>query len=583
MLKKAFVYGLCIVLFVSCSTKSTNASFIAKLDEADVHIAYSRFSDAEKVLVAAEKMATSDIQYLSVYKRLYKMHKMAACEKVVKKLYKKYGFKPEIQALYTHFLLETKQVAKALSIGKGLVGTDYASLYAEALFLSTKSEKDFFTTDYVQAYIDAYHLTGNTAYSINAACLLAHLGRFREAMFLHPKRMTSYEPAYFWSLIAYDAGDFDTCIFNLSLLAFSEKHLLLEADAYLKAGLLDEANEAWLSVIAHDLKSPVSYLNAARASEEKGLFSEASQWLLQMLDLFPHFTPGLVEYAYYALRLEKQKSEDILTSNLELRGIKTLQNTKLEDYLQVPISDALWRIEKSLKEKEDIDLELEQIKLRWAADPQRSRAEKNAEVYALLERNYLGDSLYEEKVLQWALWYFLSQRQWKEAEQLFIPYLTTKYGEHSKDAKDEVVIVFDPYNRIAQMRSWEREYLSYFVAEYKKDLMLAYRLLVYEFENGQVSTTNEKKDFTQRDRLPLFINLGNMYFGLKQTEKAIELYSLASSQAKSDKLKSEIHYRLALVNLHKQEIKNALLNAEYSILLDSNNTEARLLYKKLKD
>jgi tetratricopeptide (TPR) repeat protein len=208
---------------------------------------------------------------------------------------------------------------------------------------------------------------------------------------------------------------------------------------------------------------------------------------------------------------------------------------------------------------------------------------KNAEVYALLERNYLGDSLYEERVLQWALWYFLSQRQWKEAEQLFIPYLTTKYGEHSKDAKDEVVIVFDPYNRIAEMRSWEREYLSYFVAEYKKDLMLAYRLLVYEFENGQISTRNEKKDFTQRDRLPLFINLGNMYFGLKQTEKAIELYSLASSQAKSDKQKSEIHYRLALINLHKQEIKNALLNAEYSILLDPNNTEARLLYKKLKD
>jgi len=56
------------------------------------------------------------------------------------------------------------------------------------------------------------------------------------------------------------------------------------------------------------------------------------------------------------------------------------------------------------------------------------------------------------------------------------------------------------------MRSWEREYLSYFVAEYKKDLMLAYRLLVYEFENGQISTRNEKKDFTQRDRLPLFIN-----------------------------------------------------------------------------
>jgi len=48
MLKKAFVYGLCIVLFFSCSTKSTNASFIAKLDEADVHIAYSRFSDARK-------------------------------------------------------------------------------------------------------------------------------------------------------------------------------------------------------------------------------------------------------------------------------------------------------------------------------------------------------------------------------------------------------------------------------------------------------------------------------------------------------------------------------------------------------
>ena len=246
MLKNLCVWIVHSPLF-SCST-NRQMFLYNELGEADVHIAYSL---TRKVLKAAEKWRVATF-IISVYKRLYKMQKMGACEKVVKKLYKKYGYKPEVQALYTHFLLETKQIAKALSIGKGLVGTDYASLYAEVLFLSTKSEKDFFTTDYVQAYIDAYHLTGNTAYIINAACLLAHLGRFREAMFLHPKHMTSYEPAYFWSLIAYDAGDFDTCIYNLSLLPFSEKHLLLEADAYLKAGLLDEANEAWLSVIAHD-------------------------------------------------------------------------------------------------------------------------------------------------------------------------------------------------------------------------------------------------------------------------------------------------------------------------------------------
>lgn len=583
MIKKAFVYGLCIVLLVSCSSKTTNASFIAKLDEADALISYSQFSDAERVLKAAEKMAKTDIHYISIYKRLYKMKKMDASEKLLKKLYRKYSYKTEIQAIYAQFLLETKQYTKALSISKKLEGTDYASLYAENLFVLTEKDSAFFSTDYIHSYIAAYNLTGNTAYSINAASILSGLGRFRDAMLFHPRMITSYDPAYFWALIAYDAGDFDTCIYNLSLLPFSEKYLLLDADAKLKAGLLDEANEVWLSAIAHDLSSPISYLNAAHLSEEKGSYNEASQWLLKMVEHFPSFAPGLVEYAYYAIRLENLKTEDLLSANLELKGVKTLQNAKYDSISQIPISDALWRIEKSLEEKENVQLELEKLKISWATKPEQSRAEKNAEVYALLEKHYLGDSLYEEEVLQWALWYFLSQKQWKEAEQLFIPYLTTKYGERSKDAKDEVHIIFDPYNRIAQINSWEREFLAYFVALYEQNTNLAFALLVNEFEQRQNGTIMESQKTSQRDSVPFLMNLANMYFGLKQTEKAIELYSLASSQTESETRKSDIHYRLALINMHKNEIKNALLNAEYSILLNPNNTEARLLYKKLKN
>lgn len=583
MKKKAFVYGLCIVLFISCSSKTTNASFIAKLDEADVFISYSQFTNAEKVLKSAEKMAEKDLHFISLYKRLYKMKKMEACEKLLKKMYKKYAYKPEIQALYAQFLLETKQYSRALQISKKLQGTDYASLYAENLFCVTEKESDFYTTHYIRPYIDAYNLTGNPAYSLNAASLLAGIGRFRDAMLFQPKMMTSYDPVYFWALIAYDAGDFASCIYNLSLLDYSDKKVLLEADAYLQAGLLEEANETWLTVIEHDIESPISYLNAAHNSEAMGNYAEASQWLLTMVSRFPHFSQGLIEYAYYALRLEKQKNIDLLTTQLEMKGIKTLENTQFDSFVQIPISDAIWRIEQSLQTQDNLQLEIEKLKLSWAADLQKSRAEKNAQVYALLEKHYLGDSLYEETLMQWALWYFMSQNQWKEAEELFIPYLTTKYGEHSKEAKDEVHIVFDAYNRLAELLSWEREYLAYFEGVYKKNLNLAYALLVYEFEKGEIGKPSELSLHYERDRVPFLMNLANMYFGLKQTENAIELYSLASSQTKSDILKSIIHYRLALVNMHKKEIKNALLNAEYSVLLNPNNTEARLLYKKLKN
>lgn len=579
MVKKAFLYGFCIILLISCSNKATHTSFIAKLDEADSFILYSQFTNAEKALKTAEKMAQSDLHYIAIYKRLYKMKKMDSCERLIKKMYKKYGYKTEIQALYTHFLLETRNYTKALQVSKDLQGTKYGSLYAESLFSLTEKERDFFSAEYIKAYIDAYSTTGNPSYSLNAASLLAGLGRFRDAMSYHPEQITSYDPLYFWALIAYDAGDFDTSIYDLSLANFSKEKVLLEADAYLKAGLLDEASEIWLSVIENNLDSPISYLNAAHISEEKEDFSTASRWLLEMVNRYPDFTPGLVEYGYYALRLEKQKPQDILTSDLELKGIKTLDNARFDNFIQIPLSDALWRIDTSLENKEDIVLELEKIKLNWAYNIQKSRAEKNSEVYALLEKFYLGNSLYEERVLQWALWYFLSQRQWKEAEDLFIPYLTTKYGEHAKDAKDEVYIVFDAYNSFSNMRSWEREFLAYFEAVYKNNLNLAFVLFGYEFENGE----DHLDSLFQRDRVPLMMNLANMYFGLKQTEKAIELYSIASSQSLSESLKSDIHYRLALISLHKQEIKNALLNAEFSILLNPNNTEARLLYKKLKD
>ncbi|HOS29498.1 MAG TPA: hypothetical protein PLR39_01730, partial [Treponemataceae bacterium] len=78
------------------------------------------------------------------------------------------------------------------------------------------------------------------------------------------------------------------------------------------------------------------------------------------------------------------------------------------------------------------------------------------------------------------------------------------------------------------------------------------------------------------------MNLANIYEGLKYYDKATAVYSEIASLTESPETKAEIHYRLACINLLKKEIKNAVLNLEYSLSLNPDNSKARLLLKKIR-
>ena len=116
---------------------------------------------------------------------------------------------------------------------------------------------------------------------------------------------------------------------------------------------------------------------------------------------------------------------------------------------------------------------------------------------------------------------------------------------------------------------------------YSKNYTAALALLEYEYEQHSKNELTANSG-TYKKNEQMCMNLANIYEGLKYYDKAVSVYSEISSSTESPETKAEIHYRLACINLLKKEIKNAVLNLEYSLSLNPDNSKARLLLKKIR-
>ncbi len=577
---KSVFTAACIMLFFSCMMSVTDESFASKMDLADSYIAQAQFSSAEKILVKAFKKAHTDFQFLGIYRRFSVMKKYERCAEVIQKAFKKNPESIEIRAVYSHFLIQQKRIAEAVQISQPLAGTFYGSLYAQARFLLIEDSKDFFTAELVQLYKDAYASTGNVSFIMNAAVIESLQGNYIKAMQYHPQKITSYDPCLFWACIAYDAGNYAVCLYDLSLLNQSLETEQLKADACLMSGELEKARESWLWVLEQENAAPSAYFNAASSTEMIRSFNEAGIYARKMVQQYPDYAPGLVYYGFYAIKQNKQKTEDPLEQALKLSGLKSLQMHIEDSFPKIPVKDAVYRIEKALEKNNEPSLQIAHLLLSWETKKDIQVEDKIVDIWRLLELNMKDAFMYDETILRYAVWFFLSQSKFEEAQSLLLPYIKAKYGQREITAEDEYVMVFDAELMKDKLSSWEREYLAYIYAAYTKEYSKALSLLEYEYSLKDKMPEGQENMYTLNEQL--VVNLATMYEGLKYREKAVSLYSEVSSVTESAKLKSEIHYRLACINILRKETKNAVLNLEYSLSLDPDNSKSRLLLKKIR-
>jgi len=578
---KIFFTAACLILFSSCIMSVSNESFNSKMDLSDSYIAQAQFSSAEKILLKALKIAHSDFQYLGIYRRFALMQNTKLCEEVISRAYKKNPQSIEVRAVYTNFLIQQKRYEEAAAMGKNLSGTVYGSLYSHAVLLLTKDKEDYFSQDLIKIYSDAYNTTGNNSFIINAAVILALQGNYSEAMIYHPQKITVYDPVLFWAGIAYDAGNYAVCLYDLSVASQTVQSELLKADAYVLSGEIERARESWLWTLDYDTTSPSAYLNAAASTENLGDFKGAGDYARKMVILYPDYIPGLIYYGNYALRQNRSASDDLLSQALKPTGLKSLQMHIDESFPVIPISDALYRIDEALAKNKDAYLQVERLKLDWANRANIQVQDKVIDVWRLLEKNMKEAFVYDEEILRYAVWFFLAQSKFEEAESMLMPYIREKYGEKVMIGEDSYELHCDPVLVKEKLTGWERESLSYLYAVYLKNYTAALALLEYEYEQY---SSNEVIPYlnTNKKNEQMCMNLANIYEGLKYYDKATAVYSEIASLTESPETKAEIHYRLACINLLKKEIKNAVLNLEYSLSLNPDNSKARLLLKKIR-
>ncbi len=238
-----------------------------------------------------ENRAHSASERMGLYKRYISLSEYDRAEKCLKKALRTFPGDKEFTALYGHFLLRRGRVKDAYKKTEKLSGTEYSSIYAEAVLRSAldsdydadhffsrqnpilrffrrkakPSEKtsgdlkrDFFLDErFISVYKDAYASSKMQIWQINAATILMAKGSYLDASYLYPGEAVGYRDALFWGLVSYDAGRYAESL-----------EALLKAEELRKKGKLDEKGELAQAIELKALLSDDYYILGDDASAQ---------------------------------------------------------------------------------------------------------------------------------------------------------------------------------------------------------------------------------------------------------------------------------------------------------------------------
>ena len=618
MIKKSVRNFLCIALavlflpvFFSCSNSAEEKSISSALDQIDILINQEQFKDAERELDKIEKKAFSSWIEIGIFKRYLKIDLSDKAEKTIVRAIKKNPKNNELNAVYTHFLLKNGRTEEALAVGKGLQGTRYGSVYSEAVFRnvlekSKKSElaKIFLSPEYFPVYFDAYIGSKDSAWLRNCALLHLALGSYEKAAAVHPgsNQILEANDGYFWSLVMYDAARFGEAVnYGNAAISFAdsrtgkEKHKVSVAeisallqDSYtwlgdsasaetIRRNYLDliensngEFNFSKTERTENDFLPPI-FVNSAKWAVDSGDENRAIMLLRFCVENWSDYVPGLTSYANFAYNSNLPQNEEFTQMQLRDEGLAFLEMERYDRRPKIPLSDALVRIDESLARKKSPLLFVVRLDLKYKTEKNLTETEKTADVWRILEENAVSPSVYPEILFEYALNFLLETKQTGEAWKLFHKYISAKY-EIPCDNDFWINVI----KKINAFSAVESEYAFYFSALSGRNSD-SVRLGEYcVFENGEKDFVNVAVSDSAA------MNLASVYNSIGQKTDALELYKKVNGRSSAKKTKALAMYRMALIYLDSNDLKNARICAEYSSTLNPKSAEAKLLVTKIK-
>ena len=560
---------------------------------------------AIKELKKVEKRAYDSWSYIGIYKRFILIGEQNLAEKIIKKALKKNKQNQELLAVYTNFLLRQNRLEDAGKYAENLRNGNYASLYSELVLRESQKQVTdqgayafYQNEDFYQIYLDAYKGSKNPIWLRNCAVYNLTQGLYNQASLLNPPAYADVDDAYFWGLCLYDAGKY-----NFAIEALEKAHkfysdydnkkqfkcneiqiVALESDAYMAVSDFEQADlvrscvvnniDTVFADIKDDTLLPVIMVNSAIYAKNQMSEDYFADLLFYIVNRWPDYVPALILYSDFAYTSNLEKKEDDEVAALRRAGIKSLEMEKYDSRRKIPLSDALYRIDQSLKRKADPYLSITKLDLKYKTDPKLSEKDKYRDLWVLLEDNYIEGEIYHTLLVQYALNFLLTTKEYDDAWNLFYKF-TTSHGKYDvkRDFWEQFIEQMKYYDLpIVEMAAW-------FASDLKKtnEAIRIYEYCVYEsaglLEDGLISPLVSSASC---------MNLANIYFSIGKKERALDLYGKIAGREVNNAKRSEIFYRIACIYSALGDIKNALRSSEYASSLYPENERASVLKDKLR-
>lgn len=631
-------------LFVSCSSHSEGSSFISELDEIDNYIAGGDTDEALSLLHKVSKKAYSSYARIGIYKRYMTLGEKTLAEKTIVKALKKIPGNQELTAVYTQFLLRDGRTNEALERSRILSGTQYGSLYAEALlraakdrgddaasvFTPTKKYKvpksrppkvalaeeekpvvpkeDFFRDQkLIPVYQDAYTGSKQTQWLRNAGVLYMKRGNYTDAVLIAPQKMDTVDDSLFWGTVYYDGGRYAESldallqIQNIPLYTGASFDTMpleiaaLEADDYYILGDEDFSQQQRERLLAGAESYIDSYELAARNPLAPPVFD------VHLASIVPAVYINSARYAHIHSDVVDEYnmlSKLVLVFPDNVPGLAAFGQFAL-DTMNRPQEDSLLQelrrvgLRTTRMEQDDalpkiaVQIALEKIETALKKHNAPSLVVLHEQLLDVLDREASG----EERIAR--LWSLLEKNETGTNlyPQEVLRYAVSRFislGD-AKDAHD----LFNKY-MVAQYGSgfvvsdhpqnlalWECETAAWFAAGAGNGVE-SRRLYEYIVDHYADRTPLLNGSGENSSLINAYVNLAVVYSSYDEDGKALDMLGKASARTVDPLKKAEILYRTAVLQSQSGDKNSAILSLKYVLQLNPAHNKARLLLRKLK-
>ena len=573
ILKICFITFASLIMF-SCNVTVKETYFTEHLDSVDSLIARAQYEHAEMALKGLERKAVSPYHQMGIVKRYINMFDFENARRYLSKLVKKNPDDEKFTAVYVWTLLKLGKTDTAYKFAENLKNTDYSGLYAQASLikfadeLSPEADENTRKVAYIKAdlqneYLSAYKVSNQVKFLQNAAIYECVSGNLQDAFSYHPIKLPNDRSAEFWTLISYDSGNYLQAINDANIIgeknpALKAKSYVISGDSYLRMNEVSLARSMWDRAFELDeLTDPNLLMNYSLSYLESGDYEDALKYTKMAVNTFPDYFPSLSLYCKFAISDSLVENESSLSRELRKRGLRSQDMIKKDSREKIQISDAIHRMEKSYERTLNPEVQIELLKLKWASEYNLSKNQMIVDVWGLLEKYFANEQSGDNRILDFAIEFFMQQDKYDEARMLLSKRLINEFGDDDCIAHIQD-LSYDECRMFAALKHHDKLDES------------AKMLLEQCLKTGAIVNDD------------VYINLGSFAESEGRYQEAMNFYSLVINRSLNVTTKADLYYRVAIISLRNDDVKDARSYLDYALKLNPTHSDASLMQKKIR-